>query len=107
MMSERLNQNFYCECTGELPKLIVLALHHCYLPHIHHSKSFDNRAGSNGLFPLLSAEMVLVGVATTHVLFDHVGLLLTGKSMESGFGDVKLIGSLLFKIGRASCRERV
>ena len=49
----------------------------------------------------------LVGVVTTHVLCDHVGLLLAGKSKESGFGDVKLIGSLLFTafhVSNSCCR---
>ena len=65
------------------------------------------QAGSHGFSPLLSAEMVLVGVVPTHVLCDHVGLLLAGKSMESGFGDVKLVGSLLFTafhVSNSCCR---
>ena len=39
---------------------------------------------------LLSPEMQLVRVVTTLVLCDHV--MLAGKSMDRGFGEVKLIG---------------
>ena len=107
-MSERLTQNFNVNvqenCQNWLFLLFIIAI--CHISIIQNPLT-TGQAGSNGLFHLLSAEMVLVGVATTHVLCDHVGLLLASKSIESGFGDVKVIGSLLFTtfhVSNSCCR---